>query len=80
MPLHPTEPIPAEPSDNEQAVGEPATAEVIKIAEHRRSRYQRNSRALPHLGDDPDWTPATFELLTPIAHDAPQRWYDRFRP
>jgi hypothetical protein len=71
--------MPVESSDNEQAVGEPATAEIVKIAEHRRSRYERNSRSLPHLGDDPDWTPATFEIPTPITDDVSQRWYDRFR-
>lgn len=79
MPSHPTESMPAESSDNEQVVGEPTTAEIFEIAEHRRSRYERNSRSLPHLGDDPDWTPATIELPKPIANDVPQRWYDRFR-
>lgn len=66
--------MPVESSHNEQVVGEVPTAEVFKIAEHRRSRYERNSRSLRHLGDDPDWTPATFELLTPIADDVSQRW------
>ena len=79
MPSQPTESMPAKSSDNEQVVGEPTTAQVFEIAEHRRSRYERNSRSLPHLGDDPDWTPATFELPKPIANDVPQRWYDRFR-
>ena len=53
-------------------------ADIIDIASLRRSRYERNGRALPHLGDDPDWTPSTFQLPTPV-HEEPQRWFDRFR-
>ncbi len=53
-------------------------ADVVSIASFRRSRSERNGRSLPLLGDDPDWTPATFELLSPV-NDEPQRCFDRFR-
>lgn len=79
MPSHPTEPTVAV-SDHDDPASEVSTeAEVVPIAKYRRSRYERNSRSLPHLGDDPDWTPPTFELPTPISEEGPQRWFDRFR-
>lgn len=74
MPSTPIEPVPVVvPTE----VGD-ADADVVDIASVRKSRYERNGRSLPHLGDDPNWTPATFELLSPVTEE-PQRWFDRFR-
>jgi hypothetical protein len=79
MPYHPTDPtVVASDHDNRMPEAR-ADAEIVEIAEFRRSRYERNSRSLPHLGDDPDWTPPTFERPTPISDEGPQRWFDRFR-
>ena len=66
-------------SGSEPRGGRVAKAKVIDISSYRRSRYERNGRSLPHLGDDPDWTPTSFELPTPISDEGPQRWFDRFR-
>ncbi|MGB9359539.1 MAG: hypothetical protein WCC01_13390 [Acidimicrobiia bacterium] len=74
MPSNPTDPVGVAFSREE----EDTDSHVVNIASFRRSRYERNGRALPHLGDDPDWTPATFELPSPV-NDEPQRWFDRFR-
>jgi len=74
MPVEPTEQVHVAFPDEAEDAG----ADVVSIASVRRSRYERNGRALPHLGDDPDWTPATFELPSPV-NDEPQRWFDRFR-
>ena len=75
MPSYPTEPVRVVfPDDADET-----DAAVVDIATHRKSRYERNSRALPHLGDDPNWTPSTFELLAPVTDDGSQRWFDRFR-
>jgi len=79
MPSHPTEPTAVVPNDDDQIAEATAEAEIVEIAVYRRSRYERNSRSLPHLGDDPDWTPPTFERPTPISDEGPQRWFDRFR-
>ena len=79
MPSNPTEPTLVAQADDGQNTGHGPEAEIVEIAEFRRSRYERNSRSLPHLGDDPDWTPPTFELPSPIVDDGPQRWFDRFR-
>lgn len=74
--------MPSKPTDQVRVAfldeGEAADADVVSITSARRSRYERNGRSLPHLGDDPDWTPATFELPSPV-NDEPQRWFDRFR-
>ncbi len=79
MPSDPTELVrlvfPADAGEADAATD----AAVVNIAAHRKSRYERNSRALPHLGDDPNWTPSTFELPTPVADDGPERWFGRFR-
>lgn len=79
MPSHPTDPMLVASSDDVQSHVNAEEAEIVELSKHRRSRYERNSRSLPHLGDDPDWTPSTFEQLIPIADDGPQRWFDRFR-
>jgi hypothetical protein len=79
MPSHPTEPTIVVSDNDEPATNASTEAEVVAISQYRRSRYERNSRSLPHLGDDPDWTPQTFELPTPISDEGPQRWFDRFR-
>ena len=79
MPSHPSEPTFVASSGEEQIHTNSADAEIVEFSKYRRSRYERNSRSLPHLGDDPDWTPSTFEQLTPISDDGPQRWFDRFR-
>lgn len=72
MPSNPTDPVRiAFPYGEEDA-------DVVDIASVRRSRYERNGRALPHLGDDPDWTPATLALPSPVT-DEQRRWFDRFR-
>ena len=78
MPSTPIEPVPVPvPVVVPTEVGD-ADADVVDIASVRKSRYERNGRSLPHLGDDPDWTPATFALPTPVTEE-PQRWFDRFR-
>jgi hypothetical protein len=74
MPSTPIEPARVAVPDQFDDAG----ADVVDISSVRRSRYERNGRSLPHLGDDPDWTPATFELPSPV-NDEPQRWFDRFR-
>jgi hypothetical protein len=79
MPSHPTEPTAVVSNDDDRIAEATAEAEIVEIAVYRRSRYERNSRSLPHLGDDPDWTPPTFERPTPISDEGPQRWFDRFR-
>ena len=79
MPSHPTDPKIVVSDDDESAAETATEAEIVEIAEYRRSRYERNSRSLPHLGDDPDWTPPTFERPAPISDEGPQRWFDRFR-
>ncbi|MGB5187662.1 MAG: hypothetical protein WBO84_11100 [Acidimicrobiia bacterium] len=79
MPSHPTDPTVVVSNPDDQVVEAEPEAEIVEIAGYRRSRYERNSRSLPHLGDDPDWTPPTFERPTPIADEGPQRWFDRFR-
>ena len=79
MPAHPTEPTAVGSNHDDRIAEATAEAEIVEIAEYRRSRYERNSRSLPHLGDDPDWTPPTFERPTPISDEGPQRWFDRFR-
>lgn len=79
MPSHPTDPTVVVSSHDEPSPESDTEAEIVEIADYRRSRYERNSRSLPHLGDDPDWTPPTFERPTPILEDGPQRWFDRFR-
>jgi len=79
MPSHPTDPTVVVSSHDEPSTETATEAEIVAIADYRRSRYERNSRSLPHLGDDPDWTPSTFERPTPISDDGPQRWFDRFR-
>ncbi len=65
------------PSDDVAAADD--NTNVVEIAPFRASRYERHSRSLPHLADDPDWTPATFDLPRPIVDDTPRRWFDRFR-
>ena len=71
---------PAVEESGDEHSGRPiAEAEIIDISNYRRSRYERNGRSLPHLGDDPDWTPTSFQLPTPISDEGPQRWFDRFR-
>jgi hypothetical protein len=79
MPSDHTEQSAAAGSRREDDGGPIVEAEVIEISSYRRSRYERNGRSLPHLGDDPDWTPTSFELPTPISDEGPQRWFDRFR-
>lgn len=76
MSTQPTNPVISDPQ-----VGDAASidGEVVEMASFRASRYERKSCSLPHLADDPDWTPATFDLLSPIANEAPKRWFDRFR-
>ena len=74
MPSIPNEPAARAFPDESGDTG----GDVVDIAPFRRSRYQRNGRSLPHLGDDPDWTPATFERPRPV-NEEPQRWFDRFR-
>lgn len=79
MPSHSTDPTVVVSSHDEPSPKTTAEADIVEIAEFRRSRYERNSRSLPHLGDDPDWTPPTFERPSPISDEGPQRWFDRFR-
>jgi hypothetical protein len=79
MPSDPTELAIDASIDDDLNTRTAAGADIVEIAGYRRSRYERNSRALPHLGDDPDWTPSTFDLPTPISDESPQRWFDRFR-
>lgn len=79
MPSNPTEPMRVVFPDDAGNADTATDADVVDIATHRRSRYERNSRVLPHLGDDPNWTPSTFELPKPVTDDGPQRWFDRFR-
>lgn len=79
MSAHPTEPTAVASDPGHQTPEARAEAEIVEIAEFRRSRYERNSGSLPHLGDDPDWTPPTFERPTSISDEGPQRWFDRFR-
>lgn len=79
MPSHPTQPTFVVSDNDEPATDASTEAEVVALSQYRRSRYERNSRSLPHLGDDPDWTPQTSELPTPISGEGPQRWFDRFR-
>ena len=74
MPSIPNDPLKTVVHDGADDTG----ADVVNLAAARRSRYERNGRSLPHLGDDPDWTPATFELPHPV-NEEPQRWFDRFR-
>lgn len=70
---------PSVPASGDEHSGRPmAEAKIIDISSYRRSRYERNGRSLPHLGDDPDWTPTSFQLPTPIS-DEGHRWFDRFR-
>lgn len=78
MSTYPTHPMVADPQVDDVASVDDDT-NIVEIASFRASRYERNSCSLPHLGDDPDWTPATFDLLSPIANDTPKRWFDRFR-
>lgn len=79
MSTHPTDPMAG--ISPERGIDNDADDEtnVFEISEYRASRYERNSRSLPHLGDDPDWTPATFDLPSPIADDTPKRWFYRLR-
>jgi hypothetical protein len=79
MSTYPNDPMLASLQVGDIAADSGDETTVVDISTFRASRYERNSRSLPHLGDDPNWTPATFELPRPIADDTPRRWFDRFR-
>lgn len=76
MPIQPAEPIVS------LRESDPEATDLIPILESPvppSSRYERNSRGLPRLEDDPAWSPPTFEVTSPILDDASPRWFDRFR-
>jgi hypothetical protein len=79
MSTHPSDPMAGIPPGRGIVTDVEDEATVVDISEYRASRYERNSRSLPHLGDDPDWTPATFDLPSPIPDDTPKRWFHRLR-
>ncbi len=76
MPFQPAEPIVPLHEDDPDAVD---LVPILEMPTAPSSRYERNSGGLPRLEDDPEWSPPTFEVTSPILDDAPPRWFDRFR-
>lgn len=74
MPFQPTKPIvPIRDTDPDAA----ELAPVIQLRPVGTSRYERNSSGLPRLEDDPDWSPPTFDLTSPIIDEPEPRWFER---